>query len=136
MATNTTYNPQRKSEFVKDNLQFSGQAIYFECWQNSNTFTDLELTDDYLLTGGRLIVQNGNIGDKVYFQIVHPVAGVVNEFVSGYRMSSDTSLQLDLDLDYPAKLPAGLFIRCRYVSNGEIAQRKIALNLYLHKVLY
>ena len=135
MPTNTTYNPERKSEFTKGNLLFSGQTIYFEINESQDSYSDLTLTDDYLLTGGRLLVENGNIGDQVYLQIVHPIFGVVNEFVSGYRISPDTSLQLDLDLDYPAKLPAGLSIRCRYVSNSNVAQRKIAINLYLHKVL-
>lgn len=136
MATNTIYNPQRKSEFVKDNLQFSGQVIYFECLPSTNTFSDLLLTDDYLLTGGRLLVENGNLADKLYIQIVHPTLGVLNEFISGYRISPDTSLQLDLDLDYPAKLSAGLSIRARYISDVATPTRKIALNLYLHKVMY
>lgn len=136
MATNTQYNPAKKSDFTKDNLQFSGQVIYFESNMNQEDYSDLVLVDDYLITGGRLLVENGNLGDKIYLQIIHPTLGVVNEFVSGYRIAPDTTLQLDLDLDYPAKISAGLSIRCRYVSNNETAQRKIALNLYLHRVLF
>lgn len=135
MATNTQYNPQKKSDFVKDNLQFSGQVIFFECAPSSSSYSDFVLADDYMLTGGRLLVENGNINDKLYIQIVHPTYGVVNEFISGYRISSDTVLQLNLDLDYPAKLVAGLSIRCKYVSDSAIVTRKIALNLYLHKIL-
>lgn len=135
MPTNTQYDPQKKSEFVKDNLLFSGQAMYFECSPSLEQFGDLLLTHDYLLTGGRLLVENGKIGDKFYMQIVHPTYGVVNEFISGYRVSPDTTLQMDLDLDYPAKLPAGLTIRCKYIASSDMLSRKIALNLYLHKIL-
>jgi hypothetical protein len=136
MPTNTQYNPQKTSEFTKDNLQFSGQAIYFECPPSSDQHTDLQLTEDYLLTGGRLLVKGGNLEDTVFIQIVHPIYGVVNEFISGYRVASDTELQINLSLDYPAKLPAGLSIRCKYVSNAETGTRKIALNMFLHKVLF
>lgn len=135
MPTNTQYNPQKTSEFVKDNLQFAGQAIYFECSADSENFSDLPLTDDYLITGGRLCVEGGNLQDKIFMQVVHPIIGVVNEFISGFRVAPDTTLQLDLEIGYPAKLSAGLIIRCKYIANSSIGTRKIATNLFLHKVL-
>lgn len=135
MPKNTIYNPQKTSDFVKDNLQFSGQSIYFECAMSSESYNDFLLTDDFLLTGGRLLVENGNLQDKIFLQIVHPTYGVVNEFVSGFRVSADTTLQLDLQLDYPSKLNAGLSIRCKYIANSNLNVRKIAVNLFLHKVL-
>lgn len=135
MPTNTQYSPQKTSEFVKDNLQFSGQSIYFECDPSTENSGDFYLADDYLITGGRLFVENGNLQDKIYMQVVHPLAGVVSEFISGFRIASDTTLQLDLQLEYPAKLFAGLTLRCKYISNSNIGTRKIAANLFLHKVL-
>jgi len=135
MPTDTIYNPQKVSEFVKDNLQFSGQSIYFECSPSTENYTDLFLADDYLITGGRLLVEGGNLQDKIYMQVVHPTFGVVNEFISGFRISQDTALQLDLVIEYPAKLNAGLSVRCKYISNESVGTRKIAANLFLHKVL-
>lgn len=135
MPTNTQYNPQKTSDFVKDNLQFSGQSIYFECASSSESYSDLVLTDDYLITGGQLLVEGGNLQDKIFMQVVHPSLGVVNEFISGFRISIDTSLQLNLVLEYPAKLSAGLSVRCKYISNDTLGVRKIAANLFLHKVL-
>ncbi len=135
MATNTTYSPKTLHEFTKDHLEFSGQSIYLTCGSSDTQEADLALTDDYLITGGNLIVENGIIDDEVYLQVYHPTLGVVKEFVSGYRIASGTTRQLTLDLAYPAKITAGLSIRCKYVSGFGLFTRKIAVNLYLHRVL-
>lgn len=136
MATNTTFAPECKSQFVKSQLQFSGQAISFDCLTNAESNGDLVLTDDHLLTGGILLVKNGEFTDEVSLQIVHPTYGVVNEFVTKYRIIEDETRQFMLDLDYPAKLSAGLTIRVHYkASNLSATTRKIALNIFLHKVM-
>jgi len=109
MATNTVYNPKTLHEFTKDHLEFSGQSIYLTCGSSDTQEGDLALTDDYLITGGNLIVENGIIDDEVYLQVYHPTLGVVKEFVSGYRIASGTTRQLTLDLAYPAKTTAGAF---------------------------
>ena len=72
---------------------------------------------------------------QVYFQVVHPVLGVVNEFVSGFHIIEDEQKQLDLQLNYPAKLTKGLKIRCKYVAQEGTGTRDIAVNFYLHKIL-
>lgn len=136
MPINTSYNPQKVSEFAKDNLQFFGQSIYFTCDSGQLQNGDLVLTEDYLLTGGTLLVYNGNIEDKISMQIVHPILGVLNEFVKDYRVTSDSVRQIVLDLAYPAKVPAGLIIRCKFEASIEGTTRKIAANLFTHKVMY
>jgi hypothetical protein len=135
MATNTTYDPQKSSDFEKSKLQFSGQSLYFETATMVTASQDLVLTDDYLLTGGTLLVQGGDMHDQVYLQVVHPTYGVVNEFVTGFRITPDSVKQFDLQLNYPAKLSAGLSLRCKYVASTALGLRDIAVNFFLHKVL-
>lgn len=136
MATNTFYNPDNRSQFSKSSLMFAGKSISFQCADNSESNGDLLLTDDHLLTGGILLVKNGNFSDEVSLQIVHPTLGVVNEFVSKYKIIEDETRQFMFDLDYPAKLSAGLSIRVFYkAANSNQSAREIAINLFLHKVL-
>lgn len=135
MPTNTLFNPKTLNEFNKDHLEFSGQAIFLICDVSETQSQDLVLSDDYLVTGGDLLVEGGLIDDKIFLQVVHPVAGVIKEFISGFRIASDTIKQLNLQLPYPAKIPAGLSLRCKYISAATGSTRKIAVNFYLHKVL-
>lgn len=135
MATNTIFNPKTLIEFSKDHLEFSGQSIYLDCDVSEEQTQDLALTDDYLITGGDLLVENGLIEDQIYLQVVHPVAGVIKEFISGFRIAADTIKQLNLQLPYPAKIPGGLSLRCKYVASSTGSSRKIAVNFYLHRVL-
>jgi hypothetical protein len=135
MATNTTYNPEKVSDFEKSKLNFLGQSISESTLENTTKNVDLTLTDDFLLTGGVLMVKNGKMTDKVSLQIVHPVYGVVNEFVKEYRVVEDEQVQFKIDLPYTAKLPAGLKIRCSYIASSELGERTFALNIFLHKVL-
>lgn len=135
MPINTLFNPKTLSEFNKDHLEFSGQAIFLNCNVSETQSQDLVLADDYLVTGGDLLVEGGLIDDKIFLQVVHPVAGVIKEFISGFRIASDTIKQLNLQLHYPAKIPAGLSLRCKYIASADGALRKIAVNFYLHKVL-
>lgn len=136
MPTNTTYNPTNTNDFDKTKLNFSGKSITFDCRPGETAYSDLQLTDDSLMTGGILLVKGGEINDQVYLQIAHPTLGVVNEFVSGFRIIEDQIKQFELQLNYPAKIFAGLSIRCKYVACSTMeSTRSIALNLILHKVL-
>lgn len=129
------YDPVKTADFEKTKINFSGQSISLTCEENATSEGDLELADDYLMTGGMLLVKGGGFSDRVYVQIVHPTYGVVNEFISGYRICEDMIKQFDISLNYPAKLPAGLKIRCKYVAGDAVGTRDVAVNLYLHKVL-
>lgn len=137
MPTGTGYNPSKVSDFEKEKLEFSGQSIYFESTHETEfQQSDLLLTEDYLITGGMLLVKNGSFEDKIYMQVVHPIVGVVNEFITGYRIVEGVQKQFQIELPYPAKLEAGLSIRCKYVPDqSQQGTRDIAVNLYLHKIL-
>jgi hypothetical protein len=135
MAQNTTYNPEKVSDFEKSKLNFLGQSVTGTVVENETINADLVLTDDFLMNGGVLIVKEAKITDKVSLQVVHPIYGVVNEFVKEYRLAEDQQVQFNLDLPYPAKLFAGLTIRCKYQASSDAGTRVFALNLMLHKVL-
>lgn len=135
MPSNTTYNPEKVSDFTKSNISFLGQSVSGTANMSENKNSDITLTDDFLLTGGMLIVKNGSMGDRVSLQVVHPVMGVLNEFVKQWVVVEDSQKQFDLSLDYPAKIPAGLILRCNYVADSQILTREFAVNFYLHKVL-
>ena len=135
MPSNTTYNPEKVSDFEKSKLNFAGKSVSATVNENETINADYTLTDDMLMNGGVLIVKEAKITDKVSLQIVHPTYGVVNEFVTDYRLAEDQQVQFKLDLPYPSKLLTGLTIRCKYVASEEKGQRVFALNLLLHKVL-
>ncbi len=135
MPINTTFNPEKTSEFVKSKLNFNGLAIRGNVTENQTVNSDLTLTEDHLMTGGVLIVKEAKIGDKVTLQIVHPTYGVVNQFITDWGMSEDQQVQFSLNLEYPAKLFAGLIIRCKYEACSIPSERSLVLNLRLHKVL-
>ncbi len=132
---NSTYNPQKVSDFEKDKVQFSGQSVYAVVNSTGITNVDLDLADDYLLTGGQFLVKNAKLGDTASLQIVHPTFGVVDQFVTNFRCSEDSHRQFDLQLPYPSKLPAGLKIRLVYNCTDTLETREVAINYYLHKVM-
>jgi hypothetical protein len=135
MATNTNFNPKTMAEFTKDHLEFYGQSIFLEAIIGATTEQDLLVADDMLLTGGELLVEDGNMGDLIYLQVYHPTFGVVKEFVSGYHVAPDSIRQTVLNIQYPSKLFAGLSIRCKYVAANSGVVRRVAVNLFLHKIL-
>lgn len=135
MAINTTFNPKTINEFSKDHLEFAGQSLFLTANIDATTEQDLVLVDDMLLTGGELLVENGNIEDSIYLQVVHPTYGVVKEFVSDFKVAPDSVKQISLQVSYPSKLFAGLSIRCRYIAANSGTARKIAINLFLHRIL-
>lgn len=135
MPSDTTYNPEKVSDFEKSKLNFAGKSISATVNENETVNADYTLADDMLMNGGVLIVKEAKITDKVSLQIVHPIYGVVNEFVTDYRLAEDQQVQFNLELPYPAKLATGLTIRCKYVASEEKATRIFALNILLHKVL-
>lgn len=132
---NSTYDPQKVIDFEKGKLNFAGKSCIGTSLASEITNIDITLTEDHLLTGGILIVKGGMMLDKISLQVVHPTAGILNEFVTQYRVIQDSNRQFELMLPYPAKLFAGLILRCKYESSSEPSTRTIAINYLLHKVL-
>lgn len=96
------------------------------------TNLDYVLTEERWIDGVEIIHIGAAQGDTVNFQIVHPTYGVVDEFGSSWNIDSTVGKQGAVVLSYPAKLIAGLTIRCAYISVG-IANVWVGINLRLHK---
>jgi hypothetical protein len=58
---------------------------------------------------------------------------VLKKFITTWYVSAGNSM-LSLDVPYPAKIYAGLFIRLNYISVSA-ADSRLSINYLLHKVL-
>lgn len=123
------------SQFTSDNVLFAGTGKMGDAAENSNTNIDCTCPYDLCITGAVMLVKGGAFGDKCSLQVVHPVAGVLSEFVTDWGVSEDAQKQFELQLDYPANLPAGLIIRLVYKADANAGTRKVTMNYLLHKVL-
>lgn len=140
MATNTTYNPPNVNSFVKSALNFNAQGILATVIAGSVQNIDYQVSGDQLITGAYVLVQNGSFGDHVSFQVVDtqglyaPPGTMLNQFVSNWYIQSDSELQADFEINYPAKILSGLTLRLIYTSVGS-NNPSVAINYLLHEVL-
>jgi hypothetical protein len=136
---NSTYNPIHENDFEKNKLTFDAQGVSTTVTSGSITNLDYTLTDDCLITGVELIVNNGNYGDTLSFQVVdttgftgYPVGTVLDQYATNWNVAPVTDTQLSVV--YPAKIITGLTLRVVYTSTGS-SNPFIALNYKLHKCL-
>lgn len=140
MASNTTYNPGNINDFIKNTLHYSAIGISGSAAAGINTNIDFKLNDDMLLTGAQVLTETSTFGDSLSFQIVDvdgivsPAGTVLNQFVDNWQLMSDRQEQINLQVNYPAKIIAGLYLRLIYNSIGTNSIN-VAINYCLHKVL-
>jgi hypothetical protein len=139
MPSNTTYNPICIGDFQKSKLVYDGQGVFTTVTAGSTVNLDYTLTDDCLITGMELIVNNGNYGDTVLLQVLdptgftgYPAGTVLDQYASNWNVAPTTNSQFDIV--YPAKVIAGLTLRVVYASTGT-GNVFVAANYKLHKVL-
>tara|TARA_R110000868_G_scaffold272607_1_gene531834 strand:- start:3111 stop:3533 length:423 start_codon:yes stop_codon:yes gene_type:complete len=139
MPSFTTYKPTSITQFEAAKLNFNAQGVSGSASAGSSTSFDLALTDDHLITGAWIITDGGTLGDTASFQIVDGTGAfsgvpgtVLNQFVSSWYMPTGANTQLDMQ--YPAKLYAGMVLRFVYTSTGG-SPVFVAINYKLHKVL-
>lgn len=96
------------------------------------TNIDHALAEERWIDGVEVMQVGAAKGDTVHFQIVHPTLGVVDTFGETWNIDSTTGKQGAVVLSYPAKLVAGLSVRCAYNSVGT-ANVWVGINLRLHK---
>jgi hypothetical protein len=138
--TNSTFNPTKVADFDKLKLNFNGMGVIGTATAGTTTNIDLALTDDNLITGAMLQCQNMTWGDSVSLQVVDvtgvyaPAGTVLSQFVTNWYVITDFERQIDLQINYPAKLLAGLYIRVSYTSTGTTAVN-VSANYTLHKVM-
>ena len=152
---NSTYAPKRYEDLNSDSCTVDNQTIQDVADAGTSTNIDLKLTDDHLITGIQLIVENANFGDTVTMQVVdndgvlptvygpywtaeqpvlYPNYPVLRQFATNWGLSSDVQVKFDEGQLYPAKIIAGLYIRIIYTSTGTSNVNVIA-NYRLHMVL-
>jgi len=101
-------NQTAQSDYTIPQLQYEGQNV------------------DTIISGVQFKTIGGCDGDKVTFQIVHPIAGVMDEFSTNYYVFKD---QLNTIKEHRAAVPAGLYVRVVYTSTCANAARFI-MNLF------
>jgi hypothetical protein len=135
----SNYNPIHIDDFDKSKLTFDAQGVSATMTAGGAGNLDYTLTDDCLITGVELIVNNGNYGDTVSFQVIdptgftgYPAGSVLDQFATNWNVAPIADTQFDII--YPAKIIAGLALRLVYTSTGT-NNPFVAINYKLHKCL-
>lgn len=105
---------------------------------NTTTTLDWAFPEERWLTGG-LIIASGTWGSHLTIQIVDKdnVLGagagyVASEFITQFYIADSQQIQLTKEFNYPALIPAGLYIRVLYYNSSLISLGKVALNIFTH----
>jgi hypothetical protein len=135
MPSNTTFAPRTQEEFNSGALNYAGTGATATIVANATTNIDIVLSDDMIITGLELVVTAPQAGDYMTLHIIHPIAGEVNQFGYSWYMGTE-SFRANYQVRYPAKIYAGMTLRAKYVSVTAIAPTFVAVNYFLHKVLF
>ena len=131
---NSTYVPQNISEFKTGALAFAAKGVFGVIPAGAEASIDLVLTDDVLLLGGRLHLENSKFGDKVWLRVLLPDLTVAAEYVSGWYVGG-IHQEVAVASPYPSKIPAGMVLRVTYQSTGA-SPVSLAVNYDLHNALF
>jgi hypothetical protein len=117
-------------------FRFRGASFSGTVSGESTADIDYEITQERWINGGRLLVSTIGPEDRITFQVVDKnnvlglgVGVVLDEFIKDYFVP-DTG-NLEVRLDYPARIIAGLFLRLKY-TNSNSSSITVKCNLYLH----
>ena len=142
---NSTYNPLQSGDFDKRMVSTDAKSAIGTCPAGQTQNIDLLLNDDHLLTGIQLLAKGSVFGDSFCLQVVAPQGTLPNgavfpqetvlaQFATDINVRDDVQEKFNETAIYPAKLLAGLILRCKYTSLGQ-APVDVAANYRLHKVL-
>jgi hypothetical protein len=120
-----------------EGMRFRGTSFIDTVAADSTKSIDYKITEERYINGGKLIVKNMGDDDKITFQVVDKDnilgfgAGVVlDEFIKDFYLPLNESL--NVQLDYPAKIMAGLYLRLIYTNTNTTETATVKCNLYLH----
>jgi hypothetical protein len=120
-----------------DGFRFRGASFIDTVTAQTTKDIDYKITQERYINGGKLMVNNIGPDDKITFQVVDKDnvlgygAGVVlDEFIKDFYLPQNESLHVQLD--YPAKIYAGLYLRLKYTNTNLADSITIKCNLYLH----
>lgn len=113
------------------NFRFRGNATSWTICAPGSSNLDFAMAEELHVDGGTIVAHDANPGDYCMFEIVHPLAGVVERFVEKWFIKPGTG-ETNVSV-YRAKVPAGLTIRVVYHNTGNAAVG-CGINLRLHKL--
>lgn len=140
MPSNTKFNPSNIDKFDKAALNFSAIGVAGSANSGTSTTIDYKLTDDMLLTGSQVLTNGTAFGDSLSFQIIDidgiltPAGTVLGQFVTNWQLRTDSQEQIKIEINYPAKIYSGLYLRLIYNSTGN-SDVLVSINYFLHKIL-
>ena len=126
-ATGTTYDVMNMQTIDKKMVNFIGQKVSADVPVGISNI-DYTTTDDVLFTGAVLSSPSACPDDELKFQVLLG-STVLNTFIDWFVLKG-----LSKELDYPAKIPAGLILRVVYKNTCSSAIN-VKINYSLHKVL-
>jgi hypothetical protein len=141
MPSNTVYNPAHEMDFEKSKLNFNSHGVSGTVNYGDTGSIDYTFTDDCLLTGIVFFSNSSQYGDYANLQIVDtngitgaPPGTVLLQPATNWYICPNQ--YFSADVQYPAKIIAGLTIRLVYVSTSVgLGSTFVAINYKLHKCL-
>lgn len=120
-----------------EGMRFRGTSFIDTVAADTNKNIDYKITEERYVNGGKLIVKNMGDDDKITFQVVDKdnIFGlganvVLDEFIKDFYLPVNESL--NVQLDYPARIMAGLYLRLIYTNTNATETATVKCNLYLH----
>ena len=121
------------------NFRFRGTSFSGTATAGVTTDIDILISEVRWINGGCLILKSHAFGDSITFQIVdkdnifgYGAGTVLDEFIKDFYMNDQSQAQDQIMLDYPARLPANIYMRLKYTSTGA-TNVDVKCNLFLHK---
>lgn len=146
MPSNTIFAPTGLNQFQSNNVNFLARGVTGTVPAGLIAGIDLKMDDDMLITGCQMSTKGAAFGDYVNLRVVDVdnvmgfgAGAILNQFCDKWYLMGDGSAngtqQIFIQVPYPAKLSAGLYLRADYHSTG-VTTVQVNINYLLHKVLY
>ena len=139
---NSTLKLSQLSHFASTNVNSDTQGKLQTIPAGTTVSIDFKIIDDSFISGGILLTKNAAFGDKASFQVVDVdnIIGygnnvVLGQYITNWYMRSDSEMQINENMPYPAKIMSGLYLRIIYTSIGQ-TDVDIAIIYKLHKALF
>jgi len=133
--------PRRMVDFDSDKLSIRGKGgILGTATAGQTTNFEYKFTENRLITGGILLLEDQAFGDKVHFEVVDKdnILGygtnvVLERFIEDWYVNWKSCEQPKPDVRYPALVLQDLYLRIIYISVGS-TNVKVAFDIEGHKI--
>jgi hypothetical protein len=128
------------AEINRGNSRAKVQGVIYSNALTADTVTTIDwaFPQERWLTGGSISI-SGNWGSHFTVQIVDVdnVLGagagyVAEEFITQYYVVEGATTQLSKEFNYPALIPAGLYIRLLYTNTHASIPATVVMNIFSH----